>query len=117
VPGISTRIYTPGPFRLFRPVIAEQVGWLLVPAILALLLLLWRWWKGNVTSEQKVSYVFWGGWLLVAGGFFSFARFYHLYYLVVLAPAIAALAGIAIAALWEEFRSALWGERRRRVWN
>jgi hypothetical protein len=35
--------------------------------------------------------------------FFSTARFFHLYYLVMLAPPVAALAGIGVAALWKVY--------------
>jgi 4-amino-4-deoxy-L-arabinose transferase-like glycosyltransferase len=55
--------------------------------------------------------VLWGIWLLTTGVFFSIALFYHTYYLVMIAPAIAALGGIAVVSLWAEYRSAgsrLW---------
>ena len=43
----------------------------------------------------------WGGWLLVTGLVFSFmAGTYHDYYTVALAPAIAALVGVAGQVLW-----------------
>jgi 4-amino-4-deoxy-L-arabinose transferase-like glycosyltransferase len=45
-------------------------------------------------------------WLLTAGAFFSVAEFFHPYYTVMLAPAIAALAAIGVATLWREYRSA-----------
>lgn len=38
------------------------------------------------------------------GVFFSVARFFHHYYLIMLAPGIAALVGIAVAALWRAYR-------------
>jgi 4-amino-4-deoxy-L-arabinose transferase-like glycosyltransferase len=47
--------------------------------------------------------VLWGVWLLTTGAFFSVALFFHTYYLVMIAPAICALAGIAVAALWQAY--------------
>ena len=48
--------------------------------------------------------VLWGGWFATAAAFFSIARFWHPHYLVMLAPAIAALAGIGAAALLRAWR-------------
>jgi 4-amino-4-deoxy-L-arabinose transferase-like glycosyltransferase len=57
-------------------------------------------------DERGRSLVLWGTWLLTAGAFFSVAEFFHPYYTVMLAPAIAALAAIGVAVLWREYRSA-----------
>jgi 4-amino-4-deoxy-L-arabinose transferase-like glycosyltransferase len=43
-------------------------------------------------------------WLLTMVGFFSIAGMFHRYYLVMLAPAIAALVGIGVVALWKDYR-------------
>jgi len=47
-------------------------------------------------------------WLLTMYGFFSVAGMFHRYYLVMLAPAIAALVGIGVTALWKDYRSPGW---------
>ena len=47
-------------------------------------------------------------WLLAQAAFFSVAGFFHSYYLVMLAPAIAALSGIGMAALWQGYRRGDW---------
>jgi 4-amino-4-deoxy-L-arabinose transferase-like glycosyltransferase len=57
--------------------------------------------------REYLALLLWGTWLLTVGLFFSFARFYHLYYLIMLAPAVAALAGIGIIALWSDYRASL----------
>jgi 4-amino-4-deoxy-L-arabinose transferase-like glycosyltransferase len=44
-------------------------------------------------------------WLLTQGIFFSIAGMFHRYYLVMLAPAVAALVGAGIVALWSDYRS------------
>ena len=52
----------------------------------------------------------WGVWFLTGVIFFSVANEFQAYYLVMLAPAIAALAGGGALELWEDYRS---GPRRR----
>ncbi len=51
-------------------------------------------------DERGQSVVLWGGWLVGTAGFFSVARFFHTYYLIMLGPGIAALVGIGVAVLW-----------------
>ncbi|KLU65264.1 dolichyl-phosphate-mannose-protein mannosyltransferase [Desulfosporosinus acididurans] len=97
---------TPGPFRLFQSELSGQISWLLPLALLSafgLLIGLRR--KQPLTDKQKES-LFWLAWLLPMMGFFSVAEFFHQYYLVMLAPAIAALAGTG----WVE----LFGFNQRR---
>jgi 4-amino-4-deoxy-L-arabinose transferase-like glycosyltransferase len=65
---------------------------------------------------EHVALLFWGTWLLTLGIFFSVARFYHLYYLGILAPAVSALAGIGLVALWKEYRASL-ANGSTRPWN
>jgi 4-amino-4-deoxy-L-arabinose transferase-like glycosyltransferase len=44
-------------------------------------------------------------WLFTMAVFFSIAGMFHRYYMVMLAPAIAALVGAGIVALWSDYRS------------
>jgi 4-amino-4-deoxy-L-arabinose transferase-like glycosyltransferase len=99
-PAFAPGIGDPGLLRLFNSGLAGQASWLLPLAIVGLI-------AGPIVSGRRLpldvrdrSIVLWGGWLLGTAGFFSVARFYHLYYLTMLRPGIAALAGIAVAALW-----------------
>jgi hypothetical protein len=50
----------------------------------------------------------WGVWLFTGAAFFSVAGFFHTYYMVTLAPSIAALAGIGVVALWRDYRDTGW---------
>lgn len=59
---------------------------------------------GVTLNRQRQAIALWGGWLVVVGGYFSVSRFFHLYYLTILAPAIAALVGIGLVALWQAYR-------------
>jgi 4-amino-4-deoxy-L-arabinose transferase-like glycosyltransferase len=50
----------------------------------------------------------WGTWLFTAGAYFSVSGYGHRHYLVMLAPAVAALVGIGTVALWRDYRSPGW---------
>jgi len=89
-----------GPLRLFQSQLSGQISWLLPFALLAafgLLLGICR--KKTLTDQQKES-LFWLAWLLPAMGFFSVAGFFHQYYLIMLAPPIAALTGAGWVELY-----------------
>lgn len=103
-PAFAPGIGDPGLLRLFNSGLGGQASWLLPLAIIGLI-------AGAVVAVRRLpldargrSIVLWGGWLLGTAGFFSVARFYHLYYLTMLGPGIAALAGITVAALWLAWR-------------
>ena len=98
-PAFAGDIGDPGFLRLLSPTLGGQVGWLLPLALLGLIAAARGVAPRLPLDRRGQSLLLWGGWLLVAGFFFSTARFYHLYYLVMLAPAIAALAGIGVPAL------------------
>jgi len=98
----------PGPLRLLNEQLGGQVSWLLPFALLGLLAAAWQSRPRIPLDRRYQSLVLWGIWLLTMGIFFSIANFFHTYYLVMLAPAICALAGIGAAALWQDYRSADW---------
>jgi 4-amino-4-deoxy-L-arabinose transferase-like glycosyltransferase len=99
---------TAGPFRLLGQALGGQAGWLLPLAVLGLLAAASRRRIRLPLDEEQQGLVLWGAWLLTAGAFFSVAGFFHSYYLVTLAPAIAALAGIGGAALWRDYVRRGW---------
>jgi 4-amino-4-deoxy-L-arabinose transferase-like glycosyltransferase len=115
MPGFAPGIGDPSLWRLFTPTLAGQASWLLAPAIVGGLFA-----AGAVFAtrrsqlarvrRQSIALVVWGGWLLTCGAYFEFARFYHTYYLTMLGPAIAALVGIGVMALWRAYgRADAWG--------
>jgi 4-amino-4-deoxy-L-arabinose transferase-like glycosyltransferase len=103
-PGFAPGIGSAGPLRLLNQGLAGQLGWLLLPAVLGLVVGLAGLRHRRPLNRQGQALVLWGGWLAVAGGYFSFARFFHPYYLVMLAPPVAALTGIGLRLLWREYR-------------
>jgi 4-amino-4-deoxy-L-arabinose transferase-like glycosyltransferase len=63
----------------------------------------------GIRRRQAIALVAWGGWLLVWAAVFSFARFYHVYYLIMLGPGVAALSGMGVVSLWRLYRDARAG--------
>ncbi|MED3977601.1 glycosyltransferase family 39 protein [Priestia megaterium] len=94
----------PGPFRLFQEGLSDQISWLLPFVIFSIVGLFARVkFKGPYTTKQKES-LFWLAWLLPVAVFFSIAGFFHQYYLIMLAPPIAAFAGAGAVALWSMYK-------------
>jgi len=100
-------IGSPGVFRLFGKEMAGQISWLLPLAILgffAAALILWKK-KDDGTKARLRSICFWGAWMLPMLAYFSISGFFHRYYLIMLAPSIAALCGIGLTTMWSEYYS------------
>lgn len=96
---------TPGVLRLFQSELAGQISWVLpFVSFAAVALLAGIRLRGGLTDKQRES-LFWLGWLLPAMAFFSVAGFFHPYYLIMLSPPIAALAGAGAVEMWEQYRS------------
>jgi 4-amino-4-deoxy-L-arabinose transferase-like glycosyltransferase len=66
-----------------------------------------RWTRFQRDRKQQ-SLLLWGMWLLTMGIFFSVASFFHQYYFTVMAPAIAALFGIGVVTMWQDYRRGGW---------
>ncbi len=98
----------PGPLRLFNSALGGQASWLLVLAIIGVIVAAWQRLPRFPLNRREQSVVLWGMWLLTMGVFFSIAGFFHAYYLVMISPAIAALAGIGVATLWQDYRRPGW---------
>jgi 4-amino-4-deoxy-L-arabinose transferase-like glycosyltransferase len=99
----------PGPARLFTGAMAEQWSWLFPLALFgagAALIALRR----RVPGDRRgPALLLWSGWLATYGVVFSMASgIFHPYYLIMLAPAAAALVGLGVAALWAAYRQGGW---------
>lgn len=90
-----------GVFRLFEAEFGGQISWLLPAALIALTVLLWVSRRAPRTDRTRAAALIWGGWVLVTGAVFScLSGIIHPYYMVALAPGIAALTGIGAATVW-----------------
>jgi 4-amino-4-deoxy-L-arabinose transferase-like glycosyltransferase len=97
-----------GPLRLLDQQLGGQIGWLLPLAVVGLLVAGSQRRLRLPLGRRQGALVLWGMWLLTMYGFFSVAGMFHRYYLVMLAPAIAALVGIGVTALWKDYRNPGW---------
>ncbi len=93
-----------GPLRLFDSSLGGQSGWFLPLAFFSLFVLAWQTRLRLPLSRSHQALAIWGMWLLVGSIFFSVASFFHPYYLVIMAPPIAALTGIGLVLLWKDYR-------------
>lgn len=87
---------SPGWSRLLSAEMGSQIAWLLPAALVLLIAGLWL-----TRGRARTALALWGGWLVVTAAVFSFMNgIIHSYYTVALAPAIAAIIGIATTELW-----------------
>ncbi|MDP4126910.1 MAG: glycosyltransferase family 39 protein [Bacillota bacterium] len=91
---------TAGPLRLFQSQLSGQISWLLPFALLSSIGLLLGIRRKQPLSDKQTESLFWLAWLLPIMGFFSIAGFFHQYYLIMLAPPIAALTGAGWVELY-----------------
>jgi len=111
VMGNDNDVGAPGPLRFLNPQLAGQIGWLLPLAIVGLAVASWQSWRGRPSlplGRRDQALVLWGMWLISGGVFFSVAGDWDPYYLTMLAPAVAALVGSGVVALWDEYRGPGW---------
>ena len=90
-----------GIFRIFNNDFGPNIAWLLVLALAGGGLLLWILRKTPRTNRGRAAVIFWMLWLLIHIVIFSMTSgVIHPYYVVVMAPAAAALVGISLPFLW-----------------
>ena len=90
-----------GIFRIFNNDFGPNIAWLLVLALAGGGLLLWILRKTPRTNRGQAAVIFWMLWLLIHIVIFSMTSgVIHPYYVVVMAPAVAALVGISLPFLW-----------------
>ena len=115
VVGNDKGVGEPGPLRFLNRQLAGQVGWLLPLAIVGLAAASSRrqGWRGRpglplINSRKHQALVLWGTWFVSQVVFFSGAGDWDPYYLAMLAPAVAALVGAGVVALWDDYRQPGW---------
>ncbi len=99
--GTTGRRGSTGALRLFGSEMGTQISWLLPSALLLLVAGLVFTGRAARTDRNRAALLMWGGWLLVTGLVFSYAKgIIHPYYTVALAPAIGGVIGVAATVLW-----------------
>jgi 4-amino-4-deoxy-L-arabinose transferase-like glycosyltransferase len=89
--------------------LAGQITWLF-PLALAALVSAGRFRWGIPADPSGMAVFLWTGWLLTHWIVFSWAKgIFHEYYTTIMAPAVAALAGMSVVALWKQwFHGGRW---------
>ncbi len=102
--AVGNDIGTAGVLRLWTDSMYGQASWLIVLALFGITASMRKWNFKEPDLKQGIL-LFWIIWLVSMCIFFSFASFYHRYYLCMLAPGIAAPVGIGSAEMYRAFRS------------
>jgi len=90
-----------GPLRLANPQLAGQAEWLLPLAIIGAVPFVRRGRLTRPLDPAMLAVLLWAGWALTYAVVYSFAGgAFRPYYLLTLAPPLAALAGIGVVNLW-----------------
>ena len=97
-----------GVFRLFNQQLAGQASWLLSLALIGFVVAGAEHRPRWPLDRKQQALVLWGTWLVTSVVFFSVANLFHRYYLVMLAPPIAALCAAGLAALWRQYGHGDW---------
>lgn len=95
--------------RLTNGQLAAQIGWLLPLAAMALAIGAFQSRIRRPPTPAQLNLLFWFCWTVTYGLVYSYAGgIIHFYYLSTLGPALAGLAGIGVAYLWECHRRKGW---------
>jgi 4-amino-4-deoxy-L-arabinose transferase-like glycosyltransferase len=90
-----------GVWRMFNTQVGGQIAWLLPLAAVGLVAGLWAVRRAQRTDLRRAALVLFGVWAVVHVVVFSTQQgIFHPYYVSALAPAVAALAGAGLVALW-----------------
>jgi len=92
---------TPGILRLFNSQLGGQIGWFLPMSVVGLIAGLVSRARAPRTDLARAAFLMWGLWLAVHAVVFSFmSGTIHSYYMVAMAPAVGALVGGGVVAIW-----------------
>jgi 4-amino-4-deoxy-L-arabinose transferase-like glycosyltransferase len=89
---------------MFQAAQASQVGWLYPLAAVSIAVLLWQRRHQPRTDPVRAIVIMWTAWIVVYGLAYSEGSIQS-YYVLTLAPALAALSGAGTVALWHAFRA------------
>ena len=109
-PGGESENGQKGILRIFNQQLAGQIGWFIPLALFGAVVLFLRMRDRHnpQRTAAKLHFWLWPAWLLPMLIYFSFAGFFHRYYLSMMAPGIALLAGIGLVEMWKTYRERDW---------
>ena len=101
---------TAGLWRMFNEQVGGQIAWLLPLAAVSLAAGLWLTRRAPRTDRARAAWILFGVWAAVHVIVFSFQQgTFHPYYASALAPAVAALSGAGVVAMWRWARESWAG--------
>ncbi len=103
-PGGSGFGGSTGIFRMFNSDFGGNIAWFIPLALIIFLAAFWWFYRKPRTDQKRAAFMLWGGWLLLHIAVFNnVSGTIHPYYVVVLAPAVAALVGMGVPYLWRAY--------------
>jgi 4-amino-4-deoxy-L-arabinose transferase-like glycosyltransferase len=96
--------------RMFNTTLGGQDSWLLPFGLFSVFALLAGMRKSmeadaEVRRKRRANVLLWGGSVITMFTYFSIAQFFHPYYISVMAPFLAALAGIGLTEMWKLYKT------------
>ena len=93
-----------GVLRIFNESFGPNIAWLIPVALISAGLVIWLLRRAPRRNKERVGVLLWLGWLLMHVVIFSMTSgTIHPYYVVSMAPAIAALVGIGVPYIWQAY--------------
>ena len=93
-----------GVLRIFNESFGPNITWLIPVALISAGLVIWLLRRAPRRNKERVGVLLWLGWLLIHIVIFSMTSgTIHPYYVVAMAPAVAALVGIGAPYIWQAY--------------
>ena len=93
-----------GVLRIFNESFGPNIAWLIPVALISAGLVIWLLRRAPRHNNERIGVLLWLGWLLMHIVIFSMTSgTIHPYYVVAMAPAVAALVGIGAPYIWQAY--------------
>lgn len=93
-----------GVLRIFNESFGPNIAWLILVALISAGLVIWLLRRAPRHNKERIGVLLWLGWLLMHVVIFSMTSgTIHPYYVVTMAPAVAALVGIGAPYIWQAY--------------
>lgn len=90
--------------RIFNESFGPNIAWLIPVALISAGLVIWLLRRAPRHNKERIGVLLWLGWLLMYVAIFSMTSgTIHPYYVVAMAPAVAALVGIGAPYIWQAY--------------